>query len=107
MGCTDEYQLEVCIENVSFINVPTGFSPNGDDMNDRFFIHPYNVDEVEIRIYDRYGSLVYHSTDIVEGWDGTSSGIEQEIGVYMVVVDYFDNTAQDNKIYKGNLTLLR
>lgn len=64
------------------VYVPNVFSPNGDGRNDRFKVYGFGVAEIEVRIWDRLGNLVYETTnvkDIVEtsptddsvpGWDG-------------------------------------
>ncbi|MDZ4846946.1 MAG: gliding motility-associated C-terminal domain-containing protein [Chitinophagales bacterium] len=54
------------------IFIPTGFTPNGDETNDKFFIR--SVHEVKLeyfKIFDRWGREVYSSNDITQGWDGT------------------------------------
>ena len=55
------------------IFIPNAFTPDGDGLNDIFKAQGEFIAEFEIRIFDRWGQLVYHSTDITEGWDGEAA----------------------------------
>ncbi|MFN8288301.1 MAG: gliding motility-associated C-terminal domain-containing protein [Chitinophagales bacterium] len=91
----------------SYIYFPTGFSPNGDGANETFK-PKYSIDlkSYQVRIYNRWGELIYTSEDVNEGWDGVYKGIPQALGVYVWVSDY---SFMDGKKHTmaGNLTLLR
>ncbi|MEN7548787.1 PKD domain-containing protein [Rapidithrix thailandica] len=68
--------------------LPTLFSPNGDQMNDRFILRGGgNVASISFRIFDREGKEVFHSDNWEElsrsGWDGTSEGKKQPQGTYI------------------------
>ena len=57
------------------IFIPTGFTPNGDEVNDKFFIRSIHEVKLEyFKIFDRWGREVYSSNDITQGWDGTHPG---------------------------------
>ncbi len=53
----------------SDLAVPNIFTPDADN-NNRFIIYGHNIANYEINIYNRRGLLIYHSTDINEGWNG-------------------------------------
>jgi len=102
LHCT--YHLTYITEGVYF---PSAFSPNGDGINDRYrAVHRGNdVDDFSMKIYNRWGNIVYSSESINEGWDGFYKGEIQDIGLYVYVVDY---VIQGNRsTAKGNLTLVR
>lgn len=91
----------------SYIYFPTGFSPNNDGANERF--RPkYSIDlkSYNIRVYNRWGELVYTSQDVNEGWDGYFKGVLQPLGVYVWVSEY---SFADNirHTMAGNLTLIK
>lgn len=70
------------------IFVPNAFTPNGDNINERFTIkynESCNINEFELKIFDRWGRLVYESesADPSIAWDGTFEGKELQQGVYM------------------------
>ncbi|MCW3128315.1 MAG: hypothetical protein JWO03_3973, partial [Bacteroidetes bacterium] len=65
------------------IAIPDAFSPNGDGRNDTFhLLHFCKFDPFSMRIYNRWGELVFESTDIDKGWDGKYKGEPQADGVY-------------------------
>lgn len=65
------------------IDVPTAFSPNGDGTNDRIFVDGWGIKNlIYFNIYNRFGELVYSSTDLYEGWDGTYKGENQPVETY-------------------------
>jgi len=87
--------------------IPKGFTPNSDGINDQFFvIADWEVDNFEILIFNRGGGLVFKSSDIHQGWDGTDNNVEVSQGVYVYKIIYKDQNG-DNKIAKGTLTLIR
>jgi gliding motility-associated-like protein len=83
--------------------IPNVFSPNGDGLNDVFYIPGVCPDEkYSLHIYDRWGVLIFSTTLRNNSWDGrTSAGVEAINGVYYFVVGINDDT------YKGFVQLLR
>ncbi len=89
--------------------VPNAFSPNGDGQNDRLFIHvshPACIAELNLKIYDRWGELVFETTTVSLGWDGTYRGQYLNSGVFAY---YLNVTLADGQTLfkKGNITLVR
>lgn len=68
--------------------VPTAFSPNGDGLNDDLQITSREVSDVELSIYNRWGSLLFVTTDLAKRWDGTSHNVPCDTGVYAYVIRY-------------------
>jgi gliding motility-associated-like protein len=61
----------VCVDNCPNYELPNVFTPNGDNTNDQFIPFPYHyIKDVDIRIYDRWGTLVFQTTDPDIHWDG-------------------------------------
>jgi gliding motility-associated-like protein len=87
--------------------IPEGFSPDGDGVNDYFEIRGMNqYERVTIRIFNRWGNLIYKSDDYQNNWDGTSrktlgSSGSLPTGTYFYVIKIVDNDKQ----YKGNVFL--
>jgi len=71
-NCPDSYIREVVAVEDYFIWSPSAFTPNGDGKNDLYIPRFHNVIEesFEFFIYDKWGKLVYETTDINTGWDG-------------------------------------
>jgi len=89
-----------------YIFVPNAFSPNNDNENDIVYVRGQNIEEMTFMIFDRWGELVFESTDQNNGWDGTFKGelLDPDVYVYHLKVICVDG--QENLI-KGNITLLR
>jgi len=86
--------------------IPNAFAP-GSGPNNIFRIMKRGEASLRsFRIYDRWGVVVFETTNIDAGWDGTYKGIPQPMGVYVYDVDAVTGagTTFDRK---GNLTLLR
>ncbi|MEM9980869.1 MAG: Ig-like domain-containing protein [Bacteroidota bacterium] len=67
-------QASVCIEvNPSPIYIPEGFSPNNDGINDFFIIDGTDGRTLYLRIFNRWGNIIYESEDYLNNWDGTSN----------------------------------
>jgi gliding motility-associated-like protein len=87
--------------------MPTGFTPNGDGKNDIF--KPFTVGIVKInyfRVYNRWGSLLYSTSNLNQGWDGRIGGVNQPTGTFVWMVQ---GEARDGKVItkKGTVTLIR
>lgn len=88
------------------IFVPNLFSPNGDGINDIEYVYSTAIAQLEFRVYNQWGQLVFTSKDQRQGWDGTMSGQKQPVGVYVYILRA---TMQDGTVItkKGNITLMR
>ena len=59
-----------------------------------------------MRIYDRWGQLVFEALDHTQGWDGTFRGIAQPTGVYVWFAEY-NFIHKPTQAQSGNITILR
>ncbi len=106
-GCLS---TDTALVNVDFRNpilVPTAFSPNGDGLNDVFRIENLKFEKLlEFRVFDRWGKLVFDTTDPKRGWDGTVNGkpVNTDVYFYQIQLGYADNYVQT---IKGDVTLIR
>ncbi|MBU3658843.1 MAG: gliding motility-associated C-terminal domain-containing protein [Flavobacteriales bacterium] len=75
----------------SEFEMPTVFTPNGDGTNDLFSPVSYQkIKSANIIIVNRWGNVIYNSSNLISGWDGTSNGKECVEGVYFWKVEYED-----------------
>ena len=92
----------------SVVLFPTAFTPNDDGKNDLFnVIYSPTIDHFQIRIYDRWGQVVFESGDVNQGWDGTYKGTPQPIGVYIWFAQYDFTDKPGTQSQTGNITLIR
>jgi gliding motility-associated-like protein len=105
-GCTDTVCKPVRGMVIPLVDVPTGFTPNGDGINDVVYVKGYGVEKMTFRIFNRWGEKIFESTDKNIGWDGRYKNVIQEMEVYgyTLSVTFFDGS-KDFK--KGNITLLK
>lgn len=89
--------------------MPTAFSPNGDGLNDFFRPALQSVDEgdYEFLIYNRWGQLVFFTTNPLIGWDGKTNGRPADPGAYQYIVKYFTNVERVNTFLSDTFYLLR
>lgn len=90
----------------SKLNLPNAFSPNGDGVNDVFLIDPVYLENFNLKIYSRWGVLVFESDDPNFKWEGKNNNIDLNSGIYAVIVNA---QGLDGKVFnlKSILTLSR
>ena len=98
--------MQIIVENQSKPFIPNSFTPNGDGNNDVFEIYGENIKTVKLRVFNRWGELVYESTNQFKGWDGTYKGVLQNPGVYTYDAEiiFLDDTQVEKH---GSVTLIR
>jgi gliding motility-associated-like protein len=73
LGNESEYSNIFCVENCPVYELPNVFTPDGDNINDLFVPFPYRqIESIDLKIYDRWGVLVFETTDPAVRWDGFS-----------------------------------
>ena len=84
-GCLDKSCSEIRIEPVVSFYAPNAFTPNNDGVNDDFkpFASGYDLDDYELMIFDRWGELLFTSTNWNVGWNGIYKGRLAQIDVYV------------------------
>lgn len=108
-GCysgISRYTIEIN-PNVT-IDVPTAFTPDGDGINDIIFVDGWGIKQLlEYKIYNRWGQLMFETTDIKQGWDGYYRGELQNVETYVYTAKAL--TYNEGKIItkKGSFNLIR
>ncbi len=91
--------------------IPDAFSPNGDGFNDKFVIIHSSVYSINLKVFNRWGNIVYQNNNYQNDWDGKGSGLfsNQELpnGTYYYVIELVDSQGGKNQLFKGYLTLRR
>ncbi len=105
-GCMDTTCQSIHAIVYPLCKVPTAFSPNGDGVNDKLLVKGYGIEEMVWQIYNRWGTLVFISTNQSVGWDGTYKGVLQPQDVYHYVLQV-KFTNKSSTTLKGDITLLR
>ncbi|MFN4147248.1 MAG: PKD domain-containing protein [Runella sp.] len=87
-GCQIIDTARVVVRCEPRIFIPDAFSPNGDGNNDLLEIFGDHLTDFEIKIFNRWGEVIYHSTDINQKWDGTYRGASYPPMSYPYVVSF-------------------
>lgn len=88
----------------TYIYMPTAFSPNGDGMNDVFRIISKKIALKTFRVFNRWGELVFVTTDPNIGWNGEYKG-KRLPGAYVYYVSYTDCMGE-TRLIKGTITMV-
>ena len=97
--------IDSCLEIPVSFTIPNVFSPNNDGNNDVFFIESTGVTNLDMQIYNRWGMLMFETSDVNATWNGrTSSGAICPEGTYFYIIKI---TTDKTETFKGTLTLLR
>ncbi len=90
------------------IFVPSAFTPNGDGLNDIIKPIPAGVLKLDFfSIYNRFGQLLYTTSQVGHGWDGNFNGVAQPAGTYIYVVQGTDYKGNNKLFNKGTVVLIR
>lgn len=98
-GCTGEAAIRINV--IDKMHIPTAFSPNGDGFNDTFEIFNSKDQIVNLKIYNRWGEVIYKSDGYNEPWNGTYKNEPAPSGSYpYIIVTEFNE-------FKGEIFLMR
>lgn len=104
--CFDTAVHQMKVVNSCYITVPNAFTPNGDGKNDYLYpLNAWKASNLEFYIYNRYGQVVFHTTNWTNKWDGRINGQLQSSGVFVWSLRY---TLVDTgeKVFKRGTTVL-
>lgn len=108
-NCPDTaYQL-IRYDNEPVYYVPNTFIPDGNGTNEIWYVvfsDPGAIKKFQVQVFDRWGELIYQSTDLTQGWDGTYLGRKAQDGTYTWKLTF---SQDDYKVYQklGHVNLLR
>ncbi len=91
------------------IDVPTAFTPNGDGINDLIFPDGWGIRQLRFfRVYNRWGQLLFETTEYRKGWDGSYLGVPQNMESYLYQAEVETYLSSEPLLYKtGTFKLIR
>ena len=107
-GCETSSSIHInVLDNCDDIFFPTGFTPNGDLLNDKFgpLGNLFLVKKYSLKVFNRYGEIVFTSSNPYEKWDGSYRGKQNGSNNYVWVASYIYNN-RITKTQKGNITIV-
>lgn len=110
-GCMDSSSVLIEVEAVLICDettlfIPSAFSPNGDGKNDIWRIRGQSIEAVDIVVYNRWGQLVFETTNPQQGWDGRFEGQPAEGEVFGYYARVWCKGGEEI-IRSGNVTILK
>jgi gliding motility-associated-like protein len=105
-GCVDSVCLNVPARIVPLLDVPNAFTPGRFGTNGIVRVQGFGIGTLDWKIYNRWGEVVFKTSDRKQGWDGTYKGVLQPMDVYTYTLDVIFT---DGKKYRktGDISLLR
>lgn len=105
-GCVDTASAIVEVNPSFIIEVPSGFTPNGDGFND--FLRPLANEAIDfdLIVFNRWGEKIYEGNGL-PGWNGLYKNTEQPIGTYVYYIRYERLSTGEQREIKGSTTLIR
>ena len=106
IGCTDTITKQIYIKPEYYFYAPNAFTPNGNRQNEYYSVSVIGGIDFQFQIFNRWGELIYQTTDQYFKWDGTYKGfpVQDEVVVWKAKV--VDREEQPHT-YGGSITILR
>ena len=106
--CTDTLTKLIKVPYSCFIAVPSGFTPNGDGINDYLYpLNAYKADNLLFTVYNRLGQVVYQTKDWTKKWDGSYNGQAQPNGTYVWTLRFTQRDTKQFVSLQGTTVLIR
>jgi gliding motility-associated-like protein len=107
-GCKNEATRCITIDPQFVLYIPNAFTPNSDGDNDVFYAKGEYISEFEMRIFDRWGNMIYYANAMDKPWNGKLNNLgetlQQDVYVYQITIK--DNKLKRHK-YVGTVTLVK
>ena len=108
IGCMATKQKLVNVYSSCYLDVPSAFTPNNDGLNDLFGpLNAIKAEQLDFRIYNRWGQLLFQTHNWKSGWDGTYHNLPQPTGTYVWFLSYVDRDSKQRREMKGTAVLIR
>ncbi|MBL0102777.1 MAG: PKD domain-containing protein [Bacteroidetes bacterium] len=105
-GCVDTTYRLIEIRPNSSVYIPNTFTPNGDTRNDLFQVFTWNVKNLDVSVYDRWGLKICEWNSLAGGWDGNVNGNPAQADTYVYRVSTVDiNDKKEVRV--GHVSLVR
>lgn len=110
IGCSDTAYLTVKVKDILIYYVPNTFTPDQDNFNETFqpiFTSGFIPSSYNLRIFDRWGELIFETNETNAGWNGTYKGNIAQDDVYTWKIEFKESESPANRVITGHVSLLR
>jgi gliding motility-associated-like protein len=105
-GCSDSITQCLVIDPQYTLYIPDAFTPNSNGLNDVFMAKGEALKSFDMYVFDRWGLLLFHSSDINKGWNGKYGKHDCQEDTYVYLINIHDNYDKKHS-YIGKVTLLK
>jgi gliding motility-associated-like protein len=106
-NCVDIDSVKIRTFKEPDIYVPNAFSPNGDGRNDVFYVYAVGFSLNYLKIFDRWGNIVFSTPSPAKGWDGNFNGKPVDPGVFVWIATGKNKKTNQAVTKKGTILLIR
>lgn len=110
-GCIDSAIRFIKQIRANSYFVPNSFSPNGDELNNTFkpvFTDPSSITSYKLKIYNKWGEIIFESNDLAVGWDGTYNNLMAQNGTYNWIIEFQElKNPTDKKVFNGFINFIK
>jgi gliding motility-associated-like protein len=109
-GCTDFTTISIQIKGDVIYYIPNSFTPDGDEFNNMFtpiFTSGFDPANFEMKIFNRWGELIFQTFDARKGWDGYLDFKQCPIGTYSFSIKYKLPETDEYRVVNGHVNLVR
>lgn len=109
-GCSDTAYQVIIVQDQLVFYVPNTFTPDGDEFNNIFIpvmTAGFDANDYMLRIFNRWGELIFQTSDVNVGWDGTYNGTLMKEGAYIWTLEFKHNDTDERFTRQGHVNLLR
>ena len=110
LGCVDSFATVIQVNEEVIYYIPNTFTPDGDEFNQTFqpiFTAGFDPFDWTIRIYNRWGQVIFESNDPEQGWDGTYNGKLVQDGTYVWTVEYKTIASDERRTDTGHVNVTK
>lgn len=108
--CTDTLHQVIVVNDALIYYVPNAFTPDGDEFNQEFvpvFTNGFDPYDFNMKIFNRWGELIFESNDAKVGWDGSYHGMYVPDGIYSWQIEFKTTMSDERVITNGHVVKLR
>jgi gliding motility-associated-like protein len=108
LNCNDTAVQIIKVVGNCYIAVPNAFTPNGDGFND--FLYPtnaYKAKDLQFKVFNRFGQLIFYTTNWTQKWDGTFKGQGADPATYVWILQYTNSDTGKRVEQRGSTILIR
>lgn len=110
IGCIDSFSTVIQVNEEVIYYIPNAFTPDGDEFNQTFqpiFTAGFDPYDWNLKIYNRWGEIIFESNDHTVGWDGTYNGQLVQDGTYLWTVEYKTIATDERRTDTGHVNVIK